>query len=78
MPLIVAIPQSCGVVLVVLSCYTGKELFSLLNSQYFDFKLDTPSDRYYLSQICPDTDVSMCKKCLHTCNISTSIMERRE
>lgn len=34
------------------------------------------SDTYYLSQIWLNIDVSMFKKCLYTCNISTSNMNR--
>lgn len=40
--------------------------------------LCTPSDQYYLSQICLNTDVSMYKNRLYTCNILTSNSDRRE
>ncbi|PNT74269.1 hypothetical protein BRADI_1g11645v3 [Brachypodium distachyon] len=36
------------------------------------------SDRYYLSQICLNTNISMCKKHLHTCNIPTDSDSGRE
>lgn len=38
----------------------------------------TTSDPYYLPQICPNMDVSMFKKSLDACNISTSNSDRTE
>ncbi|PNT73476.1 hypothetical protein BRADI_2g58945v3 [Brachypodium distachyon] len=36
------------------------------------------SDPYYLCQICLNIDVSMFKKRLDTCNVSTNNMDQRE